>query len=116
MNKTLDDIWAERMYGRKTTKEHYIQFDSKNANFLERMLHPMQYGSLRGSIFGLSSMCFEAGSLVLAIRCKQFGCVNFLIAIILGGLFSAIYPIATFNASDYAGNFCLGAVDTVTDS
>ena len=86
MNKTLDDIWAERMYGRKTTKEHYIQFDSKNANFLERMLHPMQYGSLRGSIFGLSSMCFEAGSLVLAIRCKQFGCVNFLIAIILGGL------------------------------
>ena len=38
----------------------------------------------------------------------------FFFAIILGGLFSAIYPIATFNASDYAGNFCLGAVDTVT--
>lgn len=38
----------------------------------------------------------------------------FFFAIILGGLFSAIYPIATFNASDYAGNFCLGAVDIVT--
>lgn len=37
----------------------------------------------------------------------------FFFAIILGGLFSAIYPIATFNASDYAGNFCLGAVDIV---
>jgi len=38
----------------------------------------------------------------------------FFFAIIAGGLFSAIYPIATFNASDYAGNFCLGAVDIVT--
>ena len=31
-------------------------------------------------------MCLEAGSLVLAVRCEQFGLVNFLIAIILGGL------------------------------
>lgn len=38
----------------------------------------------------------------------------FFFAIIVGGLISAIYPIATFNASDYAGNFCLGAVDIVT--
>ena len=38
----------------------------------------------------------------------------FFFAIIAGGLFSAIYPIATFNASDYAGNFFLGAVDIVT--
>ena len=38
----------------------------------------------------------------------------FFFAIIAGGLFSAIYPIATFNASDYADNFCLGAVDVVT--
>lgn len=38
----------------------------------------------------------------------------FFFAIIAGGLFSAIYPIATYNASDYAGNFCLGAVDIVT--
>lgn len=38
----------------------------------------------------------------------------FFFAIVLGGLLSAIYPIATFNASDYAGNFCLGAVDIVT--
>lgn len=38
----------------------------------------------------------------------------FFFAIIIGGLISAIYPIATFNAADYAGNFCLGAVDIVT--
>lgn len=38
----------------------------------------------------------------------------FFFAIIAGGLFSAIYPIATFNSSDYADNFCLGAVDIVT--
>jgi len=38
----------------------------------------------------------------------------FFFAIIAGGVISAIYPIATFNADDYAGNFCLGAVDIVT--
>ena len=38
----------------------------------------------------------------------------FFFAIIVGGLVSAIYPIVTFNAADYAGNFCLGAVDIVT--
>jgi amino acid permease len=31
-------------------------------------------------------MCLEAGSMVLAIRCKQFGMVNFLIFLILGGM------------------------------
>lgn len=38
----------------------------------------------------------------------------FFFAITVGGLISAIYPIATFNAADYAGNFCLGSVDIVT--
>lgn len=37
----------------------------------------------------------------------------FFFAIVVGGLFGAIYPILTFNASDYVGNFCLGAVDIV---
>ena len=86
MNKTLDDIFTMQIYGRRDPKEKYIPFESKNAKFFERILHPMQYGSLRGSIFGLSSMCLEAGSMVLAIRCKQFGMVNFLIFLILGGL------------------------------
>ncbi len=86
MNKTLDDIWTLQIFGRKDPNEKYIPFNSKSAKLLERMLHPMQYGSLRGSIFGLSSMCLEAGSLVLAIRCKQFGLVNFLLALVLGGL------------------------------
>ena len=85
MNKTLDDIWTLQIYGRRDPKEKYVPFESKNAKFFDRILHPMQYGSLRGSVFGLSSMCLEAGSMVLAIRCKQFGMVPFLIFLILGG-------------------------------
>ena len=86
MNKTLDDIWTLQIYGKRNPEEKYIPFESKNAKFFDRILHPMQYGSLRGSIFGLSSMCLEAGSMVLAIRCKQFGMVNFLLFLVLGGL------------------------------
>jgi amino acid permease len=86
MNKTLDDIWTLQIYGKKNPEEKYVPFESKNAKFFDRILHPMQYGSLRGSIFGLSSMCLEAGSMVLAIRCKQFGMVNFLGFLVLGGL------------------------------
>ena len=86
MNKTLDDIWTLQIYGKKNPEEKYVPFESKNAKFFDRILHPMQYGSLRGSIFGLSSMCLEAGSMVLAIRCKQFGMVNFLVFLVLGGL------------------------------
>ena len=86
MNKTLDDIFTMQIYGRRDPKEKYVPFESKNAKFFDRILHPMQYGSLRGSIFGLSSMCLEAGSMVLAVRCKQFGMFGFLFFIILGGL------------------------------
>ena len=86
MNKTFDGILILQLFGRKDPNEKIIPFESKKAKLLERMLHPIQYGSLRGSIFGLSSMCLEAGALVLAIRCKQFGLVNFLLALVLGGL------------------------------
>ena len=86
MNKTLDGILILQLFGRKDPNEKIIPFESKKAKLLERMLHPIQYGSLRGSIFGLSSMCLEAGALVLAIRCRQFGLVNFLLALVLGGL------------------------------
>ena len=86
MQKSLDNIWAMQIYGKRDPNEKLTNFDSKRANFRERLLHPIQYGSLRGSIFGLSSMCLEAGALVLAIRCKQFGLINFLIALALGGL------------------------------
>lgn len=86
MNKSLDDIWAMQIYGKRDPNEKIIPFESKKAKFFERLLHPMQYGSLRGSIFGLSSMCLEASSLILAKNCMYFGMVNYLIAIILGGL------------------------------
>ena len=86
MNKSLDDIWAMHIYGKRDPNEKIIPFESKKAKFFERLLHPMQYGSLRGSIFGLSSMCLEASSMILAIKCKYFGMINYLIAILLGGL------------------------------
>lgn len=38
----------------------------------------------------------------------------FLFALLLGGVFSAVTSIATFNLDDYAGNLCLGAVDILT--
>ena len=85
MNKTVDDIWAMQIFGKRDPNEKIIPFESKKAKFFERILHPMQYGSLRGSIFGLSSMCLEASSMMLAIRCQQFGMVNYLVFILLGG-------------------------------
>ena len=84
LNKTLGDIYTLQMFGKKDPNEKIVSF--RREKLLDRMLHPIQYGSLRGSIFALSSMCLEAGSLVLAVRCEQFGLVNFLIAIVLGGL------------------------------
>ena len=86
LNKTLDDLWTVHIFGKKNPDEKAPHWESKNAKFFDRLLHPMQYGSLRGSIFGLSSMCLEAGSMVLAIRCKQFGMVNFLVFLVLGAL------------------------------
>ena len=83
LNNTLDDIWTLHIFGKRDPDEKYVPL-SKNAKFFERILHPIQYGSLRGSIFGLSSMCLEASSMLLAIRCQQFGMVNFLIFLILG--------------------------------
>ena len=85
MNKTVDDIWAIQIYGKRDPNEKIVPFESKKAKFFERILHPIQYGSLRGSIFGLSSMCLEASAMILAIRCQQFGLVNYLIFILLGG-------------------------------
>ena len=85
LNNTFDDIWTLHLFGRKDPEEKYIPL-SKNAKFFERLLHPLQYGSLRGSIFALSSMCLEASSMVLAIRSEQFGMVNFLILLALGAL------------------------------
>ena len=78
LNKTLDDLWTLKIYGKRSPEK-----DSKN---FDRILHPVQYGSLKGSIFGLSSMCLGAGSLALAKRCQQFGMVNFLLLLILGAL------------------------------
>lgn len=38
----------------------------------------------------------------------------FFFAIAIGGLISAVYPIATFNIADYAGNLWLGAIDVIS--
>ena len=91
LNKTtvgdgFDDAVAGPYLVQKKEGEEQYNFNKRTASLFERLLHPIQYGSLRGNIFGLSSMCLEAGSLVLAIRCEQFGLINFLIALALGGL------------------------------
>ena len=83
--KTLDDLWTLHMFGKNDPHDQNL-FGSKNAKFFERLLNPMEYGTIRGSIFGLSSLCLEAGSLVLGNRCRQFGLANFIITLILGGL------------------------------
>ena len=72
-NRTIDDVWTMHIFGKRDPKEKYVPFESKNAKFFERVLHPIQYGSMRGSIFGLSSMCLEAGSMVLAILGNKMG-------------------------------------------
>lgn len=86
MNKTVDDIFTVQMFGVKEPNEKIVPFDSREATLFERMLHPMQYGSLRGSIFALSSMCLDSGALVLANRCQQFGMINFVVFLVLGGV------------------------------
>ena len=85
-NKTLDDIWTLHMFGKSEPNEENIELESKKSKFFDRILHPMEYGSVRGSVFALSSLCLEAGAMILGIRCKQFGLVNFIIILILGGL------------------------------
>ena len=83
--KTLDEIYAIHFF-RKDPNKKTGPNESKNTKFFEKLLNPMEYGTIRGSVFGLSSICLESGAMLLAIRCEQFGLVNYLILIILGGL------------------------------
>jgi len=82
-NRSVDDIYVLRLFAKKDPDS---PLESKNKKFFERLLNPMEYGTVRGGVFALSSICLEAGAMVLGIRCAQFGLVNFLIIIILGGL------------------------------
>ena len=81
----LEDALAADIDGKNNDENKYTPV-SKSTKFFARALHPMQYGSLRGSIFSLTSMCLGAGSMVLAKRCQQLGLVNFIILLILGAL------------------------------
>lgn len=86
LNKTIGDIFTLQMFGRRDPKEKMQPFDTSRASLVERMLHPMYYGSLRGSVLALTTMCMDATSaLVLATRCKDLGVINFCLLIILGG-------------------------------
>lgn len=86
MNMTLiDDVWVEHLFGKKTNDTSRPN-ETKITKFFDRILHPMEYGTIRAGVFGLSSLCLEAGAMVLGIRCEQFGLVNFIILLILGGL------------------------------
>ena len=52
LNKTLGDINTLQMFGKKDPNEKIVSF--RMEKLLERMLHRIQYVSLRGSIFALS--------------------------------------------------------------
>lgn len=57
---------------------------------------------------------FEYTQEYLKQNTKIHGWLRFFCFIIaLGGLFSAIYPIVTFNLSDYSGSYVLGMVDVI---
>ena len=82
-NRSVDDIYVLQLFGKR---DQDSSFKSKKRKFFERLLNPMEYGTIRGGVFALSSICLEAGAMILAIRCAQFGLVNFIIILILGGL------------------------------
>ena len=59
---------------------------NSNRSCCQRYFGAMKEGSLRGSIFSMCACCLGLGAFSLPIRCTQFGCVNYLIAVFLGGV------------------------------
>ena len=54
----------------------------------ERYFGKMETGSLRGSIFGLSSIALGTGCFSLPLRCTQIGLINGIILLIIGAILS----------------------------
>ena len=54
LNKTLGDIITKQLFGERDPNEKPYEM-KEGAKFFERIFHPMNYGSMRGSIFALSS-------------------------------------------------------------
>ena len=59
-----------------------------NKTCFQRYLGKMETGSLRGSIFGLSSIALGTGCFSLPLRCTQIGLINGIILIIIGAIIS----------------------------
>ena len=72
----------------KTTTEEEEEDipESLTRPIFNRIFGPMKEGSLRGSIFTMSSFALGSGCFSFAIKMTQFGCVWFTLAIIIGGL------------------------------
>lgn len=58
--------------------------NSSNRSWFSRTFGHMEEGSIRGGIFGLSSLALGTGCLALPIRATQFGCVWYLLAVVFG--------------------------------
>ncbi len=52
----------------------------------ERLFGPMEEGSLRGSVFALSSIAIGTGGFALPTRSVQIGLVNEILLLIFGGI------------------------------
>lgn len=73
-------------------KEEALNRDSKDfseeeklgRSWTARTFGKMEEGSIRGGIFALSSLALGTGCLCLPIRATQFGCVWYMITVVLG--------------------------------
>ena len=77
--------------------------ESLTRPFCNRLFGPMKTGSLRGSIFTMSSFALGSGCFSFAIKMTQFGCVWFTLAIIIGGLSTYWSISGMFDASKSLG-------------
>ena len=69
----------------RDTKDSLIENDEKEE---EEEYHEktcsMQAGSIQGGVFALSSLALGTGAFSIPIRCTQFGCVWYMVFIVLG--------------------------------
>ena len=72
----------------KDTLNSYDKAYNRKKKCFQRYFGKMNQGSLRGSIFALSSIALGTGCLSLPLRCTQIGLINGIILLLFGAIFS----------------------------
>ncbi len=72
----------------KDTLNSYDKAYNRKKKCFQRYFGKMNQGSLRGSIFSLSSIALGTGCLSLPLRCTQIGLINGIILLLFGAIFS----------------------------